>query len=86
MTIYSAWPFNAKITVQLLNWLGDNNHKEKTIPHYMAPFEYSNRVTEGNRALGGVGYDQFIPHSVLETVTSVLFLSRKTRSASEFLK
>ena len=28
------WPFNADITVQLLNWSGDNNHEEKTIPYH----------------------------------------------------
>ena len=64
------WPFNATITVQLLNWSGDNGHEEETIPHHTAPLEHRTRVTEGNRALGGRGYDQFISHSVLESVTS----------------
>ena len=81
------WPFNAKITVQLLmNWSGGNSHKEKTIPHYMAPFEFRNRVKEGNRAHGGVGYDQFILTLFLRLSLLILCLSMKTRSASEFLK
>ena len=64
------WPFNAKITVQLLNWSGDNSHEEITIPHHKAPLEYRTRVTEGDRAPGGWGPSQFISHSVLESVTS----------------
>ena len=64
------WPFNANITVQLLNWSGDNSHEEDTIDHHEAPLEYRTRVTEGDSAPGGIGYDQFISHSVLESVTS----------------
>ena len=64
------WPFNANITVQLLNWSGDNSHEEKTIPHHTARLEYRNRVTEGETAPGGRGYGQFISHSVLESVTN----------------
>ena len=64
------WPFNASITVQLLNWSGDNSHKKKTINHRTAPLEYRTRVTEGDRAPGGWGYGQFISHSVLESVSS----------------
>ena len=63
------WPFNANITVQLLNWSGDNSHEEKTINHHTAPLEYRTRVTEGVKAPGGLGND-FISHSVLESVTS----------------
>ena len=64
------WPFNANITVQLLNWSGDNSHEEKTIPHHTAPLEYRTRVTEGDTAPSGGGYHQFISHSVLESVSS----------------
>ena len=64
------WPFNANITVQLLNWSGNNSHKETTIPHHTAPLEYRTRVTEGDRVPCGWGYFQFISHSVLESVTS----------------
>ena len=64
------WPFNATITVQLLNWSGDNSHEEETIPHHTAPLEYRTRVTEGDRAPSGIGSGEFISHSVLESVTS----------------
>ena len=64
------WPFNANITVQLLNWSGDSSHEEETINHHTAPLEYRTRVTEGGTAPGGRGYGQFISHSVLESVTS----------------
>ena len=62
------WPFNANISVQLLNWSGDNSHKKKSIPHHTAQFEYRTRVT-GDRAPGGMGY-QFISHFVLESISS----------------
>ena len=41
------WPLNANITVQVLNWSGDNSHEEKTIDHHTPPLEYRTRVTEG---------------------------------------
>ena len=64
------WPFNANITVQLLNWSEDHSHEEETIPHHKAILKYRTRVTEGDRAPGGTGYEQFISHSVLESVSS----------------
>ena len=64
------WLFNANITVQLLNWSGDNGHEEKTIPHHKAPLEGHTRITVGDRAPGGWGYGQFISHSVLESISS----------------
>ena len=64
------WPFNANITVQLLNWSGDNGHEEDTIPHHTAPLENRTRVTEGDRAPNAFGPIKFISHSVLESVTS----------------
>ena len=63
------WPFNANITVQILNWSGDNSHREKTISHHRAPLKYRTRVTEGDIAPGGMGYN-FISHSVLESITN----------------
>ena len=41
------WPFNANITIQLLNWSDDSNHIQDTIPHHKAPVEYRTRVIEG---------------------------------------
>ena len=64
------WSFNANITVQLLNWSGDNSHEEKTIPHHTAPLEYRTRVTGRDRAPSGWGDYQFISHSDLESVSS----------------
>ena len=64
------WPFNANITVQLLNWSGDNSHEEETIHHHKAPLERRVRVTGGDTAPGGIGYGQLISHSVLESVSS----------------
>ena len=64
------WPFNATITVKLLNWSGDNSHEERSIPHHTTPLEWRTRVTEGDRAPSGWGYFQFISHSVLDTASS----------------
>ena len=64
------WPLNAKITVQLLNWSRNKGHKVKTCPHHKAPLENRTRVTEGDRAPGGLRCQHFISHSVLESVTS----------------
>ena len=56
------WPFNATITVKLLNWSGDKSHK-KTIPHHSIPLERRTRVTEVDTSPCGWGYFQFISHS-----------------------
>ena len=64
------WPFNANITVQTLNWSGDNSHEGETIHHHKAQLEYRSRVTEGDAAPGYWGFGQFISHSLLETVIS----------------
>ena len=64
------WPFNANITVQLLNWSGDNSHEEDTIPHHKASLVHRTRVIEGDRASNALGSTKFISHSVLESVTS----------------
>ena len=58
------------ITVQLLNRSRKNGHEEKTIDHHKGPLEYRTRVTGEDRAPSGMGYDQFISHSVLESVNS----------------
>ena len=65
-----SWPFNATITVQLLNWSSDNHHREETIPHHTAPLEWRERVVEGNRAPSGLGYGSFISHTILEGSSS----------------
>ena len=59
------WPFNANITIQLLNWSSDSNHIQHTIAHYRAPIECRTRVIEGVAAPGVWGSEQFVSHSVL---------------------
>ncbi len=59
------WPFNANITIQLLNWSGDSDHIQYTIRHNYARIEYRTRVIEGVAAPGGWGYEPFASHSVL---------------------
>ena len=63
------WPFNATITVQLLNWSCDSNHIEWFIDHYQSPIEARTRVIEGETAPGGMG-GRFISHSALYTDNS----------------
>ncbi len=64
------WPFNANITIQLLNWSSDSNHIQYTIPHYRAPVEYRTRVIERVRATGSMGGD-FVSHSVLNDINYI---------------
>ena len=49
-----SFPFNANITVQLLNWVSDSHHREMTIHHHTAPLYCRVRVTEGVTAPGGM--------------------------------
>ena len=56
------WPFNAIITIQLLNWSRNKCHEEKTIPHHATESKNQTRVTERSY--------NFISCSVLESVSS----------------
>ena len=71
-----SFPFNATITVQILNILSDSNHREGTIDHYNAPVEARTRVTERDRAPSGWGIGQFISHTELldNTNNSIKFI------------
>ena len=60
-----SWPLEARVAVQLLNWSSDDYHEKKTIDHETARLKYRKRVRVGDRALGGVGREQFIQHSEL---------------------
>ena len=60
-----SFPFNANITVQLLNWVSDSHHKEETIDHYKAPVDCRVRVTARVTAPGGMCRGQFISHTQL---------------------
>ena len=71
-----SFPFNASITVQIFNTLSDSNHSEGTIDHYNASVDCRTRVTEGDTAPDGAGFDQFIPHTeLLDNTNSVKFIS-----------
>ena len=56
------WPFNASITIQLLNWSSDAKHLQCTIDHYTAPVKHRTRVKE--RSDVGWGGD-YVSHSLL---------------------
>ena len=66
------WPFNANITIQLLNWSDDSNHIQDTIPHHKAPVGYRTRVIEGVLAPAGWGKEKFVSHSVLNNDNSTI--------------
>ena len=61
------WPFKGTIKVSLLNQLEDGQHltREPWSLSDNIPEESSGRVTEGERANDGWGYDQFIHHQDL---------------------
>ena len=61
-----TWPFKCDITIRLLNWREDKGHVEKTVSfNDTTDIESRKRVMEGDTALGGRGYGQFISHSDL---------------------
>ena len=64
------WPFNANITIQLLNWSDDSNHIQYTIRHHEAPVEDRTRVIEEVKAPRGWGIFQCVSHSVLNNDNS----------------
>ena len=61
------WPFNGKISVQLLNWCSDSNHIEKmAIPRDWF-VEYRERAIDKNRASGAFGlFHKFVNHCKLQ--------------------
>ena len=61
---YLKWPFQGKITIQLVNQVGVHNHVIKTILFTdMTPDIYTNRVTGSERAQNGWGLLQFLSHA-----------------------
>ena len=63
---YLQWPFKGDISIQMLNWREDNQHKETIIPfNDNDDIEYRSKVIEGERGLG-LGYSQFIRIADLE--------------------
>ena len=63
---YLQWPFKGEISIQMLNWREDNQHKEKII-HFndSADIKYRSKVIEGERGLEW-GYHEFIRIADLE--------------------
>ena len=59
------WPFEYDVTYGILNWKMDENHVVKTIDFMTAPVEWKQRITSQERAEGGRGLFQFLPHSSL---------------------
>ena len=56
-----VWPFQADITVQLLNWRQNANHHNHIISfNGRTPDEYKNRVITGEKALNSWGTHEFI--------------------------
>ena len=66
-----VWPFRGDITIQLVNHSNDDSHCEKTVPFSDAAVGNgeSDRVTSGERAIAGRGYDKFISHTKVESST-----------------
>ena len=63
---YLQWPFKGEISIQMLNWREDNQHKEEIISfNDRADIKYRSKVIEGERGLGW-GYHQFISIADLE--------------------
>ena len=58
------WPFEAEITIQLLNQLENKRHHAGTIHHSSCPEKFGARVRAGGRARG-IGYGNFITHNEL---------------------
>ena len=56
------WPFRGSVTVAILNQLKNSNHTTETIRFNLADNQVIGRVTDGERAPGGLGYRTFIAH------------------------
>ena len=66
-----VWPFRGDITIQLVNYSNDQDHYELTVPFNaaVAAGKVSDRVTAGERAVTGLGFEKFISHTAVESFT-----------------
>ena len=66
-----VWPFKGDITIQLVNHNTDDD-LEKIVPFNDAAvaFGVADRVTSGDRAANGMGYQEFVSHTDVESSTS----------------
>ena len=63
---YLQWPFKGDISIQMLNWREDNQHKEKILDFNDSDdIECRSKVIKGDRG-AGLGYSQFIHIDDLE--------------------
>ena len=66
-----VWPFRGDITILLVNHSNDQDHHELS-GHFndaAVAAGSANRVTTGERATRGRGYDKFISHTDVESST-----------------
>ncbi len=64
--IHLKWPFRDDVTITLLNQREDKNHHTMTVTFTdKTPDKHSARVTSGERAAGGWGAPQLVPHTEL---------------------
>ncbi|XP_011403160.2 PREDICTED: TNF receptor-associated factor 5-like [Amphimedon queenslandica] len=71
------WPFRGEVTVELLNQLGDRNHKKGIISFdESTPEKYRQRVREERSIAGGWGIAEFISHDQLKynPITNCVYL------------
>ena len=59
------WPFEHDVTFGILKWKKDETHNIKTTNFKTAPIQCKGRVKSQERAEGGWGFPQFLPHSSL---------------------
>ena len=59
------WPFEHNVTYGILNWKRDENHVIRTTNFKMALTTDKERVTSQERAEGGGGFLDLLPHSSL---------------------
>ena len=63
---YLKWPFRGKITIQIVNQVGDHDHVERIIPYSdETPDIYAGRVTSKEKAMGW-GIPLFLAHNELQ--------------------
>ena len=64
-----VWPFRGDMTLQLVNHINDQDHHEWTVPFNDAADDgrVSGRATLRRRADTGRGFQQFVPHAVVES-------------------
>ena len=68
------WPFQGRISIQLLNQEEPRRHYEMRLNFAEAPAESTRRVTDSDKNSTGWGLPRFITHSVLNVVPKLKYL------------